>query len=530
MNIVFSLAISALALIALACKAKYFAHMLQQNSYRNERYVRWYKSYRSKRKGIYVEALALLLVGVLWQYGYSYGAVALIFVYSVALIARLTYRSQKKPLVVTQRVKRIFVGIAVVLTLVFSMVFVVTQNVHSVIIAALVSILFFPLLGLLANALLSPVEKSIAKRYIKDAKRILSLKKDLKIIAITGSYGKTSTKHFLHTILNQQYTTLMTPGSYNTTMGVVRTIREMLKPIHEVFIVEMGARQQGDIKELSGLVNQDIAILTAIGPQHLETFKSIENVQKGKCEIVAYAKPDALAVLNADYDLVRNATVVQNKDNKIFYTVNEKDKGWHLENISYTEAGMSFDVFDDTGALYLKARTKIIGEYNASNILAAIVVASALGMKKSKIQQGIQNLQPVTHRMELIRRKDRKFTVIDDAFNANPKGTKMALDVLGKIEGQKKYIVTPGMIELGEQQFELNKQFGRHIAQVCDTAVLVGKQQTRPIAEGLAAEGFPEDKIVVVNSLNEAITFINANVQQGDVVLYENDLLDTHSE
>lgn len=530
MNVVLSLVMVALALLALAYKATYFAHMLQQNAYRNTRYIRWYKSYRSKRKGIYIEIFVLLVIGALWSYARYYEAVSVLFIYGIALFVRLTYRSKKKPLVVTHRVKRLFVALAVVPMLVMALVWATTQSVHYVIVTALALILCFPVLGLLANTLLQPVEKSIAKKYIKDAKRILSLKKDLKIIAITGSYGKTSTKHFLHTILNHQYTTLMTPGSYNTTMGVVRTIREMLKPVHEVFIVEMGARQQGDIKEISELVNQDISILTAIGPQHLETFKSIENVQQGKCEIITYAKPEALAVLNADYDLIRNADIVKNKENKIFYSLQEKDKGWSLGNIIYTEAGMSFDIFDATGALYLKAHTKIIGEYNASNILAAVVVASALGMKKSKILQGIQSLQAVTHRMELIRRKDRKFTVIDDAFNSNPKGAKMALDVLGKIEGKKKYIVTPGMIELGEQQSELNTQFGRQIAQVCDTAVLVGKQQTQPIAAGLAAEGFPEEKIISVTNLNEAITFINANVQEGDVVLYENDLLDTHSE
>lgn len=530
MNIALPLVMGILALLVLTQKARYFAHMLQQNAYRNSRYIRWYKSYRSKRKGMYIELLALVVTGGLWSYGYRYAAVALFFLYSIAMLIRLTYRSQKKPLVVTHRVKRLFSGITVVLALTISLVFAMTQNVHYTVIAALTSILFFPLFGLLTNTLLNPVEKSIAQTYIKDAKRILSLKKNLTIIAITGSYGKTSTKHFLHTILNQQYTTLMTPGSHNTTMGVVRTIRERLKPIHEVFIVEMGARQQGDVKEISEIVHQDISILTAIGPQHLETFKRIENVQKGKCEIITYAKPNALAVLNADYELIGDAEIVKNKENKIFYSLHKKDNGWSIDNIAYTEAGMSFDVFDATGAFYLKARTRVIGEYNASNILAAIVVASALGMKKSKILQGIQSIQPVKYRLELIRRKDLNITVINDVYNANPKGAKMALNVLAKIKGQKKHIVTPGMIELGDQQFELNYQFGKQIAQVCDTAVLVGPKQTQPIREGLLAEGFPEEKIISATNFSEALTFINTHVEPGDVVLYENDLLDTYNE
>lgn len=519
-----------LALLALGYKARYFAHMLQQNTYRNTRYLRWYKSYRTKRKGVYIELLLLLLVAASWLYGWPYITVGLMALYTLALVVRFTYRSQKNPLVVTPRVKRLFVGITVVLGLLLLLSFGRAQNLQYVILTALALILCFPLLGLLANILLIPVEKGIAQTYIKDAKRILSLKKDLIIIAITGSYGKTSTKHFLHTILNGQYTTLMTPGSYNTTMGVVRTIREQLKPIHQVFIVEMGARQRGDIKEISELVQQHISVLTAIGTQHLETFKTLENIQKGKCEIIQYAKPTALAVVNADYELVRTATAVIDKENKVFYALHDHSTGWRIANIAYTEAGMTFDVFDDQGAHYLKASTQVVGEFNASNILAAIVVASALGMKKSKILQGIQRLQPVPHRLQIIRRKDLGITVIDDAFNANPKGAKMALDVLQQIQGQKKYIVTPGMVELGDQQAELNYEFGQQIAQVCDTAVLVGKQQTQPIREGLLAKGFAEDKIVTVTTLNEAATFINTTAKQGDVVLYENDLPDTYNE
>ena len=137
--------------------------------------------------------------------------------------------------------------------------------------------------------------------YINDAKQMLAQMPDLKIIGITGSYGKTSTKHYLNRILSEQFDVLMTPGSFNTPMGVVRTVREMMKPYYYVFIVEMGAKQLGDIKEICDIVHPEIGIVTAVGEQHLESFKSIENVQRTKFELVEALPENGFAVLNDDF-------------------------------------------------------------------------------------------------------------------------------------------------------------------------------------------------------------------------------------
>jgi len=167
-------------------------------------------------------------------------------------------------------------------------------------------ILLTPLFVILVNLLNSPLERAISNWYISDAKRILREMPHLIVIGITGSYGKTSTKYFLAKLLSYKYNTLMTPGSFNTPMGVVKTVREQLRPIHDVFVCEMGAKHVGDIKELCDLVNPRYGILTAIGPQHLDTQGTMENIEKTKFEL-PYALPDdGTAFLSYDYDRIRN--------------------------------------------------------------------------------------------------------------------------------------------------------------------------------------------------------------------------------
>jgi UDP-N-acetylmuramoyl-tripeptide--D-alanyl-D-alanine ligase len=152
-----------------------------------------------------------------------------------------------------------------------------------------------------------------------------------------------------------------------------------------------------------------------------------------------------------------------------------------------------------------------------------------LGVETGKIAYAVRNLQSVQHRLE-VKRFANGLTVIDDAFNSNPMGAAMAVDVLGKISGNKKIIVTPGMIELGELGFDANRTFGSQIAAVCDFTILVGPKQTLPIQEGLKAAGYPESKLFIAKNLNEAIAKVNEIAAVGDVVLYENDLPDTYDE
>ncbi len=453
-------------------------HILQQNSYRNSRYRRWFslKNYLSTFKWV---------------------------------------RKQKLPLVYTPRVKRLITTCVILIILIQAGLVLLTQNMYCGYLLAVFAFLIVQA----ANVLNAPIEKSIAQGYYNDAKRILESMPNLTIVAVTGSYGKTSTKHYLHKILSEKFITLMTPGSFNTTLGVVRTIREHLKPYHQVFIVEMGAKQVGDIEEICKLVNPSIGIITAVAEQHMETFHSLENVLKTKFELAESLPADGLLAINNDFPAIAE-NHRQYKCRTIRYSQTQADV--HLRNISYTSSGAQFEVVAKDWSIELK--TSLVGRYNLSNLTASVIVAKELGLTDQQIKIGVSRVEQVEHRLS-IKRQPSGITIIDDAFNSNPYGAQMALEVLSGFPS-KRIVVTPGMIELGDKQFEENKKFGVQIARSADIAIVVNKVNADAITEGLREGGMEHSKIMVAKNLFEATTILNKISAAGDTILYENDLPD----
>lgn len=501
-------------------------HMMQLNSYMNPRYYKWLRKnfLTTHRLFEFVSVtISFILIAINQQLaGFTLSTVSLLLL-SIALFKR----KQKKALVYTSRVKRLM--FAFLLVVVLPLVFIGPISDFSLLfwaLAFMAPVLSFFYIGRV-NILISPVEIAINKWYYNDAKKKLKQMPDLKIIGITGSYGKTSTKHFLHRILSEKYNTLMTPGSYNTTMGVIRTIREQLKPTHQVFIVEMGAKQIGDIKEICELVNPEIGILTAVGEQHLDTFKNIENVQKTKFELIDALPGNGLAVLNADYDKVLNREV--KNCNTQYYSAKVANTDYFLSEINYNKFGSKFEINSKDGETKGSFETKLMGSYNLSNILASYIVAEHLGIDNSRISYAVKKIAQVEHRLE-VKRNTAGITVIDDAFNSNPYGAEMALEVLKNIDGNAKIIVTPGMIELGDKQEFYNKQFGNRMASSCTYAILVGNTNSQSIKAGLVEANFSENSIFMASNFNEAVQHLNTIVKLGDVVLYENDLPDTYEQ
>lgn len=233
-----------------------------------------------------------------------------------------------------------------------------------------------------ANIVLRPVEKHINDGYYNDAARILKSMNELTVIGITGSYGKTSTKHYLHRILSEKYNVLMTPGSYNTTMGVIRTVREMMKPYTEVFICEMGAKNIGDIKEICDLVHPRIGVVTAVGEQHLESFKSIENVQRTKFELVDALPADGMAFVNDDFPFVANRKVTNVP--VVRYALTDKGNNvYYVESLVYSPHGTDFTLVSPSGKHDF--HTKLVGEFNISNLIGAIAVAIYMEVPMERI-------------------------------------------------------------------------------------------------------------------------------------------------
>lgn len=521
------------ALLALAnlraelCRA---LMMFQQNSYRPSRFRKWIATSGDSTNpwrlcGIIV-FLAMLVPHVPVNAAMILAAVFLIFSYT-----NLRRKKYKKPLVMTSRATRILataffvcailIGVAITLLshdTILSRLYIATVVLMGCYCCSLIIIV-------VSNWILKPVENHITRRYIKDAERRLAAMPDLRIIGVTGSYGKTTTKHYLARILSEKYETLMTPGSFNTTMGVVRTVREYLKPFHEVFVVEMGAKEVHDIAEICNIVHPQAGIVTAVGPQHLESFKTIENVQKTKFELIDSLPTDGIALLNNDFEMIASRQV-DNVRTLRYAIKNTADADYIGENIIYSPAGTSFTIRRTSDGHKLDLETRLVGECNISNIIAAAAMAQQMGVSDDKIRYAVSQLEQVEHRLS-IKRVPGGMTIIDDAFNSNPVGSAMALDVLASMTPGKRILVTPGMIELGERQEELNTEFGRKAATRCDIAIVVGLYNRDAIVAGLQDGGMSDSSIYTPETFTEAQQLLRTLAGAGDTVLYENDLPDT---
>ena len=458
-------------------------HILQLDGYKPRRYLKWISEHiRNCIEIIEILIIASLMVVVSifpnTLTDWSFLTICLIWtafqVYKVVWRKRL---AAKKPLVFTARAKRLF-GLTLGLLVVTAILLIsfVTEDRWRIGIF-LFSELTVPILAI-TSFLIWPLEQLINGAYLRDArKRIKSLQP--KIIGITGSYGKTSTKYILHQILSQKYNTLMTPDSYNTPMGICKVIRGDLSPEHEIFIVEMGAYKRGDIRDLCRLAPPEIGILTAVGPVHLERFKSIENITRAKYELIEALPHNGLAVINVDNEICAKLAEKTDTVPVIKYGIEAKN-GIRLggENIKQTEQGLTFTVNDNEDGT-IEITTRLLGKHNVSNILAAIGVALHCGMTLAEIQNALSSVEPVPHRLQLIEGA-AGVTVIDDSFNSNPEGAKAALEVLTDFYSEKqgkKVLVTPGMVELGEREYDENRHFGAEAAKVCDLVILVDRRE-----------------------------------------------------
>ncbi len=264
-----------------------------------------------------------------------------------------------------------------------------------------------------------------------------------------------------------------------------------------------------------------MGIITAVGEQHLESFKSIENVQRTKFELVDALPSGGLAVVNDDFPFVANRKV----DNVavVRYGVEPRDAvQFYARDVEYSVRGTEFTVVHPAGELRL--RTRLVGECNISNLLAAVAVALYLGVSDDKIRYAVEKIEQVEHRLN-VKRTPGGLTIIDDAFNSNPAGSAMALDVLAAMTPGKRIVITPGMIELGDRQEELNRAFGEKIAASADVAVVVGRYNRDAILAGIGEN--PAIEVHAVDTFADAQRLLGGIAGAGDTVLYENDLPDT---
>lgn len=531
-----SILCTVLTLPAFLYVLRYNLHMFQLNGYKNGEHIHWLKKNVSRQ-------YLLILIGISGILSMCLPHIVTLLLQTAAALICMKYylylkkTNTKKKLVYTARVKRLILtdSILVILLLVLTGVFLGVSRIAGAF-AILTTLQIIALV--IVNWINRPVEGMINQHYINDAKKKLRSVPDLTVIGVTGSYGKTSVKYYLDTLLKEHFEVLITPESYNTPMGVVKTIRSSLKPSHQIFICEMGARHVGDIKEICDIVHPEHGIITSVGPQHLETFFNMDNIVNTKFELADALPEVGLLFLNGDNEYIRNHS--GKYKNKIFYTTGEWAKARELESqieegevsqyyqtgdVKLSRTGTEFTVTAPDGEKET-FQMRLLGEHNVINVAGAVAVANTLGIPLKQLKVPVRRIQPVAHRMQLLERGN--YTIIDDAFNSNPVGSRAAVETLKQFEGVR-ILITPGMVELGEKEEEYNYKFGTYAADCCDYILLVGEKHTAPIHKGVLESGFSQERCRVFEKLEDALSFAYSIKAEGHkFILLENDLPDNY--
>ena len=380
-----------------------------------------------------------------------------------------------------------------------------------------------PTLLFVAYCVNEPVEYVIRRRILVKATAKLN-SSDVKRIGITGSYGKTSVKEILNTMLSHKFRVLSTPASYNTPLGIALTVKG-LDSTHDIFIAEMGARNKGDIKALADMIKPDYGVLTGINNQHLESFGSLDVIKDTKYELFDGLKQGGVGFFTSDCEGAKElfdrfngekySTGTSNKDNFVYAT-----------DIATDEHGMSFTL-NIHGEEPVKCSTLLLGKHSVSNICLAAAVAYKLGLTPEEIAAGVGRITALKHRLELLP-NNKNIIIIDDSYNSNEDGTKAAMEVLDTFKGRK-IVLTPGLVELGKIENVTNYEFGKRLAAHADIVIVIGKHNAEMLITGLTDGGFDKEKIMFAKTLNKANVMLNGILNEGDVVIFENDLPDNYS-
>lgn len=499
--------------------------VLQSSGYSNKKYFGWLRKKGNlafARTAFLFTACALssAVFGLLFSFtGEWAGVISLagfVLFYAIYLYAdrKVALRSPVTP---TARFKRLIVIMFLLLAVICYVLVTLTNFADAVWENKLYSVLRYvplsviPLLSLpimmLSNAVAKIYEVPHNKKFIRLAKRKLA-SSDIKVVAITGSYGKTTTKNILFSLLSQKYRVLTTPRSHNTPIGIALAVNGAKLEDYDIFIAEMGARHIGDIAELCEICPPDISLITGICGQHLQTFSSFKNIVAAKAEILTATKERAFIADDA-YELFSD------------YSCPSVRCGC-VKDIEADESGTEFTL--TLGGESGRVKTRLLGRHSARNIALAAECAFALGMTFGEIAEAVKKLEFTEHRLQLI--ESGGVNILDDGYNSNVKGARAALEVLRYFKGRK-IVVTPGLVELGVLEEDENNALGRELVGL-DLVILVGDTLVGYVEKGYRQAGGDAQKITVKPTLSAAQEELKKYLQKGDTVLFLNDLPDVY--
>lgn len=519
----------------LMCFASYkFFQIIQLSGYKLKGYFAWLKDTKAK----YVSRIILLSVLSLFcsmvtnalfdvyqsDAIFSYIGLVFYFYFTIVFIVNLYSAPKKIPLKITKRMTRLNVALFF-FTAIFSLGIIALSYTHLPFIkfGILCCVpLFMPIFVPIVHIFLIPLEKVIISRYILKAKLKLKTMPNLTKIGITGSFGKTSTKYILNTLLSKKFKVCMSPHSFNTPTGLSKVVNNYLEPTDEILIAEMGAKHVGDIKKLCSFIKPKYGIITGIGNQHLLNFKTPENILKTKNELIQSLPTDGFAIFNANNE---GSLKLYNDCQIEKYAVGLGANSSEItaSDIKYNENGTTFNL-KINGTIY-PCTTSLIGDHNVENILLCVQCAIKLGLTCEEIVSGISLLKPVPHRLELIKTENN--IILDDSYNASVQGVEVALKLL-KSFGKRKIVITPGLVELGNKEFEENVNFGKKISEIANIVVIVNKLNFEALKKGLDEGNFSDENIYQAETLEKAKILMKDFIKKDDAILFENDLPDNY--
>ncbi len=523
-------------LLTVACCAAsvHYIHVLQMERYQLPAYRLWLSRNRDRIlkenvlwaflggvSSLYLPVLlSMFMSGEAARNALAGWTVLLLFCGLMAWIAWRDYsKPSKKPFVVTQRIRRLL-GVLFALCLLSATLLKLLHIPAHFLFAAM------PFLVQAAAMIINPYETRLNASFFKSARKKIREHKDLITIGITGSYGKTNVKFILRDLLSMKYKVLATPASFNTAMGISRVVNDQLTDEHQVFIAEMGATHVGDIKELVDLVHPKYGILTSIGPRHMDTFGSLENIASTKFELIQGLPKSGLAVFGSGDDYISRLYAMCRHDKCRIGLDGDEGAYMRAEKITYSEKGSGFAMVCADGER-VHCRTRLLGSYNIKNILLAAALAHKMGLTMEEIAEGVRKLSPIEHRMQLI---PGELNVIDDTLNEDSDSAFEALRVLSQMPGRR-IVVTPGLRDQGSRDADVNYALGTVMADCADAVILVGRRGfSRSIVRGMVQSGFSRSNLHMADDMDDASEVLQEISDDGDTVLFESRIPDYEEE
>lgn len=417
-------------------------------------------------------------------------------------------RPFRKPLKLTPKIILIMF---LSLSMMFGIFFLL--NISAFILAFIVEPFFSFIFIFASMILLLPFDFIIKNLIIYLAKYKLKKLKNLKVIGIAGSYGKTGMKDIVTTILSEKFRVIKTPNSVNTPLGISQVVLTKIGPETEIFVVEMGEYYKKDVENICKLIKPDIGIITGINEAHFERLKSIDITIDTIFELSQFMKPDGILILNdKDKNIKNNFKKFIGKQTVYFYKNKEK--------INFNE--------NLPGYIYKNIPLKILGEFNFDKIDAALFLAKNFGLLQREIDSGLRKIKTPNHRLQPFLNLQNNLLIIDDSYNGNPDGVEEAIKTLSLFKKRRKIFITPGLVEVGNKSNVVHRRIGKRLNDVVDIVILVKNSITPYIADSLEQSGFKKENILWFSSMFEVQKNLLDIVKSGDVVLFQNDWPDNY--